>query len=454
MAEGRVIDFLFGTDLNERYNKRNAMKAMEQLEKERQGAQQIDEAMGRTKLWAESLTPEQRQKVSPESMVLPTKFEGLGDLGNFSFQDRARELGLTGKYSQVPEVKSYLEEPNKSKLAEQTLTSNQLGINKESLNQKRYDEAGTAISDFNSQLDLMDAFKERTPQNEREAAMKTLSPYGDDPRVKEINDSYLQSDRSGGRSYAAQLLKMASPEDFQNANDLVDKMQQSGQYDDLTITSMRNYANSNPKLFMEDISKKRTGTGEMLRGKKEAIPINTENAASVKTAQNLAAEKLTPKETTDFESTRSQYANLSNAADMFNQNFVTPYIGKAIKMAYLKANDPKFAEFITPLTLALNEYRRQNFGTAQTQSEIQNFLDVLNTELNVSPKVFQKQLTSVMSAIERDYANAITTREQQNKVVPNNLKSVKQDKFVTGKIYTDANGNKARYNNGEWEEVK
>lgn len=92
MAEGRVIDFLFGTDLNERYNKRNAMKAMEQLEKERQGAQQIDEAMGRTKLWAESLTPEQRQKVSPESMVLPTKFEGLGDLGNFSFQDRLENL--------------------------------------------------------------------------------------------------------------------------------------------------------------------------------------------------------------------------------------------------------------------------------------------------------------------------------------------------------------------------
>ena len=168
MAEGRVIDFLFGTDLNERYNKRNAMKAMEQLEKERQGAQQIDEAMGRTKLWAESLTPEQRQKVSPESMVLPTKFEGLGDLGNFSFQDRARELGLTGKYSHIPEVQNYLAEPNKTKMTEQQIQSKDYELGENLFNKNLRDNSLKALTSFNADL--------QAGLNPREAALKNNLP--------------------------------------------------------------------------------------------------------------------------------------------------------------------------------------------------------------------------------------------------------------------------------------
>lgn len=168
------------------------------------------------------------------------------------------------------------------------------------------------------------------------------------------------------------------------------------------------------------------------------IDRSTQKAGSEATARNLATEKLSDKETTDLESMRTQYANMGNAAKNVSDGYLTPYLGRGIRLAYLRQNDEKFAEFMTPLALALNEYRRENFGTAQTQSEIQNFLDVVNSDLNVTVDVFKAQLNSVLSSIKRDYNDKVTTREQQNKVIPDNLKDIK--------IQPKTGAKKKRYN--------
>jgi hypothetical protein len=57
--------------------------------------------------------------------------------------------------------------------------------------QEEYEKAGTAIEDYISQLALLDALGERNLSSENEIARETLSPYGNDDRIKQIFDTFV-----------------------------------------------------------------------------------------------------------------------------------------------------------------------------------------------------------------------------------------------------------------------
>jgi hypothetical protein len=112
-------------------------------------------------------------------------------LGEFNMMDRARQLGLTGKYSEVPEVKNYLSEPFSSSQTKQNIDMVNIELGNKKRAQEEYEKAGTAIEDYISQLALLDALGERKLSSENEIARETLSPYGNDARIKQIFDTFV-----------------------------------------------------------------------------------------------------------------------------------------------------------------------------------------------------------------------------------------------------------------------
>lgn len=151
-------------------------------------------------------------------------------------------------------------------------------------------------------------------------------------------------------------------------------------------------------------------------------------AGAAAAASNLAPKRISDKDQETLTGERSIFANLTNAKDTFKENYAVPYAGKQIKLKWMRQNDPDFNEFVTNIGLAMNEYRRQNFGTAQTNSEIQNFLDVLNTDLSVKPEALERQMNTLLTAMERDYTDKIKTKKQGAYVVPENLQNIRMDK--------------------------
>jgi hypothetical protein len=112
-------------------------------------------------------------------------------LGEFNMMDRARQLGLTGKYSGVPEVQNYLSEPFRSSQTKQQIDMGNIELGNAKRGQEEYEKAGTAIEDYISQLALLDALGERKLSSENEIARETLSPYGNDARIKQIFDTFV-----------------------------------------------------------------------------------------------------------------------------------------------------------------------------------------------------------------------------------------------------------------------
>jgi hypothetical protein len=112
-------------------------------------------------------------------------------LGEFNMMDRARQLGLTGKYSEVPEVQNYLSEPFSTSQTKQKIDLGNIDLGNAKRDQEEYGKAGTAIEDYNSQLALLDALGERKLSSENEIARETLSPYGNDDRIKQIFGTFV-----------------------------------------------------------------------------------------------------------------------------------------------------------------------------------------------------------------------------------------------------------------------
>ena len=112
-------------------------------------------------------------------------------LGEFNLMERARQLGLTGKYSGVPEVQNYLSEPFSSSQTKQKIDMGNIELGNAKRGQEEYEKAGTAIEDYISQLALLDALGERNLSSENEIARETLSPYGNDDRIKQIFDTFV-----------------------------------------------------------------------------------------------------------------------------------------------------------------------------------------------------------------------------------------------------------------------
>ncbi|MBN1294359.1 MAG: hypothetical protein JXB48_21160 [Candidatus Latescibacteria bacterium] len=199
----------------------------------------------------------------------------------------------------------------------------------------------------------------------------------------------------------------------------------------------------------------------------EASRAATVSAASARAAQEAKTLGLKPPEQKDDQflmSTRSAYDDIAYARQKFKPEFATPYIGKLIKISRLKQLNPEFADFVSSIEKGISTYRRENFGTAQTGSELQNIKDIVDKDLSVKPEVFLAQIDKFLSTAKRDYNDRIKYMRGQNRLIPEGYEeigikggiadSVNKDQFgftVGEKKFSKKYGRELEYmGNNQW----
>ncbi len=315
------------------------------------------------------------------------------------------------------------------------------GEREESQNQKRKE----ALDRYSWQL---------TDKPELTQAMNILVEHDMLDQAEELMTKHtmrkagLETSASGGGATKARL-EAASPELVAKAKAAVEKLRGTGEYNDDYLAFLDTLTDVDPLQALYIVTGKRATTEEGIRKGKEMIPIKTREATAVTTARNMAPEKMSQGQVKDAMSARQVFADLDNAKSLFNEKYAIPYGGKLMKLAHMRRNDDGFATFTTSLALAMNEYRRQNFGTAQTNTEIQNFLDILNTDMEISADAFKAQMNQVLTAMERDYNDKIGILSESQYDVPDRLKNIRMgeggSRYMTDQEKERRSTNRIRY---------
>lgn len=386
----------FGTALDDWINKKKAYKAIDKLEADKRQSLQIGDAESRTQNWLASLSPEELEKMNASS----TSNYGLPK-NDFDYGTHSRDIQL--KYGDVPGVDNYFKNVEDSNI-KSALEDATKGMQREKQFadlQSLEEKAGLPKGDYNL-------------RSNRQVAIDAGVPiYSGRPEVKDFAETYIEG-----------------PEKDELERDKLEKKTSSvglGYATQMKIEAWNKIAKmpDGPEKNLEIDNYMMTfAPGTKYPLSRKGIQEATDKAAATTTGRNLAPEKLPNKTVDQLTGQQNVYANLVDVKGKFEDRFLTPYFGRGIKMAYLRQNDTDFNDFTSSLGLALNEYRRHNFGTAQTQTEIQNFLDVLNSDLNIKPEAFQKQLDNLMNSMKRDYNNKVGTRGQQRYVIPANLENI------------------------------
>lgn len=137
------------------------------------------------------------------------KHAELSGLADFDLMERARELGLTGEFSQVPEVQAFLSEPIETRMKQQKLETGDLALQSAKSKAEREQRAGEALNKTLSdirlqntlgQIDFSQGLKDQgfqtNPKSNRDIAMENLTPYMDDARVQGFVSSFLDKPNS------------------------------------------------------------------------------------------------------------------------------------------------------------------------------------------------------------------------------------------------------------------
>lgn len=133
------------------------------------------------------------------------KHAELSGMGDFDLMERARELGLTGEFSQVPEVQAFLSEPIETRMNQQKLETGDLALQSAKSKAEREQGAGEALNktlsdirlqDTLGQIDFSQGLKDQgfqtNPKSNRDVAMENLTPYMDDARVQGFVSSFIE----------------------------------------------------------------------------------------------------------------------------------------------------------------------------------------------------------------------------------------------------------------------
>lgn len=133
------------------------------------------------------------------------KHAELSGLADFDLMERARELGLTGEFSQVPEVQAFLSEPIETRMKQQNLETGDLALQSAKSKAEREQRAGEALNktlsdirlqDTLGQIDFSQGLKDQgfqtNPKSNRDIAMENLTPYMDDARVQGFVSSFIE----------------------------------------------------------------------------------------------------------------------------------------------------------------------------------------------------------------------------------------------------------------------
>ena len=133
------------------------------------------------------------------------KHAELSGLADLDLMERARELGLTGEFSQVPEVQAFLSEPIETRMKQQNLETGDLALQSAKSKAEREQRAGEALNKTLSDIRLQDTLGQinfaqelkdqgfqTNPKSNRDIAMENLTPYMDDARVQGFVSSFIE----------------------------------------------------------------------------------------------------------------------------------------------------------------------------------------------------------------------------------------------------------------------
>lgn len=172
------------------------------------------------------------------------------------------------------------------------------------------------------------------------------------------------------------------------------------------------------------------GLGYKVQQEYDLIDPRSKTAGAEQGAKAGAPRRLDKGELESLRTKRSIYDDLTSAQSKFDPKFVTPYVGKIVKISFLKQNVPGFADFVSDLERGVGKYRKDQFGASQTEGEANNLKDAINKDLDVKPEVFVKQLNNFITSLERDYTDEIEVYKSDNVKVPDIFNSIKTQKTV------------------------
>lgn len=287
----------------------------------------------------------------------------------------------------------------------------------------------------------------------------------------------------GGSSVGAALaFTEAHPELVEEGNRIIDRLKAEGAYSETLLDSFRSNLKTDVRQGLRDLTNLQGRTESAIRTLEETTPGQAELAArkaeAAQKAKTLGLKTLDQKDEQFIMSTRSAYDDIAYARSKFKDEFATPYIGKLIKISALKQLGTEFTDFIGSVEKGTATYRKENFGTAQTGTELQNLKDIIDKDMAVRPEVLLTQIDKFLSTAERDYKDRVNYLNSHKYYVADDYQQIGirkggmapapaapapattstggiMDKFIKDQIYTDAGGNRARYlGNGQWEEVK
>lgn len=290
-------------------------------------------------------------------------FQPTPELGQFDLMERARQLGLTSKYSQIPEVQSYLSEPFNTQETQQRIGKGGIELDNLKRSQDEYGKATDAIGDYNSQLKLLDALGERKLSSENEIARETLSPYGNDDRIKQIFGTFVG-----------------------NANDL-------------NMADMKNKFSASEREARQQFE---AGENEKNRANSRYIAdANLSNSRMQNAA--LRAAEFDVKEKEMLSAVEEGKYLLSNLVDTFkNSGFggVGSAIGEATAKIPLvgKYAAGKNKEYQNQKRLAAETWLRAATGTAAREDEIDTYTGFLPSESD-PPEIADKKIQNFFNKI-------------------------------------------------------
>lgn len=261
------------------------------------------------------------------------------------------------------------------------------------------------------------------------AIKKSLLTLKQEKELAEAKMRPVANSGFGSSSMGAALaFTKEHPEMVQKGLDVVEALRKEGKYSDVLLDGITASLSSNVVRGLQDLNALQGKTESAVRTLEETTPGLIGLAAGKTAASQEAAargvKKLDQKDEDFITSTRSAYDDIAYAKTKFDPNFMTPYIGRAIKISAMKQLSSAFADFIGSVEKGTATYRKQNFGMAQTGTELANLKDVIDKDMSVKPEVFMTQINKFLDTAERDYKDRVKLLSAQKYIIPPGYESI------------------------------